>query len=66
MQSTPVAIASAKLLKSSAIASASPIVVWLTPGGRLRRLGSSLAWRATSPSGCWFSSMSKLMLRSRS
>ena len=43
MHSTPVSIARPKLANSSAIASASPTVVWITPGGRFFRLGSASA-----------------------
>jgi hypothetical protein len=44
-------------VNSSAIASASPTVVWLTPGGRFFRLGSASAAFSTAPSGCSFSSI---------
>jgi hypothetical protein len=66
MHATPVSIASPNEPNSSAIASASPTVDCTTPGGRCCRLGSASAAFSTSPSGWPLSSISKLMLRSRS
>ena len=67
MHSTPVAIARPKLSNSSAIASASPTEVGITPGGSFFRLSAARSARfSTSPSGWPFSSISKLTLRSRS
>jgi hypothetical protein len=43
MHSTPVSMARPKLANSSPIASASPTVVWITPGGRFFRLGRASA-----------------------
>ena len=66
MHSTPVSMANPKLLNNSLIASASPISVCVTPGGKLAKPGKAMAAVCTAPSGCWFNSISKLTLRWRS
>jgi len=56
----PVSIARPKLANSSFIASASPTVVWVTPAEGFECWAAP--WLAFHPSsGCWFSSISKLM-----